>query len=166
MNSSIFWAILLFISGCVIIHLCRYISELKESISIGTIEEAMKRWDNEYTSLISHYGSIEDFEEAFKKDFDMFRSNVLVFISRISEIRNGINRAITYVEKGCSKTTGDITLIKLQALQKGVDSAIASLVEDMTNFIKCEEEAHQDYKYVDEVLKKLSEEIKEINFYE
>ena len=166
MGSDIFWAILTFINGCIIIHLSRYIGELKESISVETIDEAMKRWDKEYTDLIAHYGSVEKFEEAFRKDFDMFRSNILVFISRISEIRNGINRAIIYTEKDCSKSTDNITLMKLQALQKGVDSALANVVEDMTRFIKCEEEAHQENLCVDDILEKLSKEIKEINFYE
>lgn len=163
MDGNIFWAILLFLSGCVIIRLCRYINELKESIDVNAIGEAMKQWDDDYKTIIAHYGSVDAFNEAFKTDFDLFRSNVLTFIGRIEEIRKGIGRAIAYVE---GSKTDMVTQAKLEALRKAVDSSLSNILSDMTTFIKNEEEAHQDYRYVDEVLERLSKEIKDINFYE
>ena len=167
MNGDLFWALMLFISGCVIIHLYRKVQRLSDAINESVIDKFVNKWDEEYRQIVEHYGSGEAFEEAHTQDYNIFRSNVLIFVDRIKNIREGINMSIKYLSKeletGKSKAT---MLIKLEAVRGSIESAMTRLVDDTVAFLKNEEQAHLGKEYIDEILDSLSKEVKNNNFYD
>jgi hypothetical protein len=167
MNGDLFWAVLLFISGCVIISLCRHIRKLQEIINTSAMDELLDRWDEEYREIVSHYGSGEAFEEAHTQDYNIFRSNVLIFVSRVKDLNSGLDRSLSYLEKEFNTNKDVKTLaIKLSAVKGAATSAINRLVDDTVDFLKNEEAAHLGKEYIDEVLESLSKEVKNNNFYD
>ena len=167
MNGDLFWAVLLFISGCVIISLYRHIRKLQEIINTSAMDELLDRWDEEYREIVSHYGSGEAFEEAHTQDYNIFRSNVLIFVNRVKDLNSGLDRSLSYLEKEFNTNKDVKTLaIKLGAVKGAATSAINRLVDDTVDFLKNEEAAHLGKEYIDEVLESLSKEVKNNNFYD
>lgn len=177
---------LLFVSGCVIIHLVNKLRDVKslvqsqlqdENVMGNIVKELEKKvnndfidmWDEDYKAIISTYGNTKKFIEAHYLDYDIYRSNVLVFISKIQTLSKTVQRAIEIVSNSIKKSDTmdkDMILLNLEVLNSSLTRIINEVVDEATQFVKSEEEAHSDKREIDEVLKKLPKEIREVNFYE
>lgn len=130
-------------------------------------DKFLERWDEEYKKIVANYGSGEDFVNAHIADYNIYRSNVLIFISRLQELARGVDRAMKYLEKEFTTDKNyEVMIIKLGAMRGSITSAINNLADDTQHFVEGEEAAHSETKEVKEILEKLKKEIKEINFYE
>ncbi len=166
MTSDIIYSILLFISGCVIIHLYRK-NKMIENISLDTTQKILEQWDETYLSILETYGSCDAYVDAHMADYNIYRSNVLTFISKLRVLSSYITKAFDLLEldyRNCGVSQDLLDL--LESLRLDVVSTINNLVDSTTSFVEGEEEAHTDKREVKEILDRLDKEIKEINFYE
>lgn len=135
-------------------------------------DKFVEQWDEDYKAIICSYGSVENFIEAHYKDYNIYRSNVLVFISQVKELSAGVKRATKHLTDTLSNRTQlnsfDKSFIatNINCFEIALIEAIDRVAEEATVFVEGEEEAHHDNKEVRDILDKLSKEIKEVNFYE
>ena len=159
-------AILLFISGCVIIFLkqrsYRVVKDFEEKVN----EMLAVRWDEEYRNIVASYGSTKDYVAAHLADYNIIRSNILILIAKIDKLSKGINIALDCLINDPDLCKSNMDRVKLESIQKSIDSAISDLIIDAKKFVKSEEEAHSETQEMDEILERLDKEVKDINFYE
>lgn len=159
--------ILLFISWCILLYQHYRWNNIEEMMEKDINKLLKDKWDDNYKQLIEAYGSTEEFIEAHYKDYDIFRSNVLVFIARLEKLKDGLIKVFDYLDKDIDKDCNtDAVKIKLDAVKSSVIPALDNLIEDTKNFVEGEEEAHSFDRNVSIVLEKLNKEIKDINFYD
>jgi hypothetical protein len=177
---------LLFISGCVIIHLVNKLRDVKGMI-LGEIQDPkimdnivkelekkvnndfMDMWDNEYKAIVANYGDTKSFIEAHYTDYDIYRSNVLVFISKIKGLSGVVTKATDFISDSVKKNKKydkDLVLVDLEVLNKSLVKIINEIADEAAKFVESEEEAHSDRREIYKVLERLPKEIKEVNFYE
>ena len=167
MDSNTIMSLLLFVSGCVVLYQAYRWNNIESYMEKDINKLLDGKWDDAYKQIIDLYGSTENFIDAHYADYDIFRSNVLIYIERLKKLRDGLNKTFDYLSRDIDKDCNTETVeIKLNAVRSNVLSALDSLIEDTEKFVKGEEEAHSLSRRVDVVLENLSKEIKDINFYD
>ena len=164
MSGEIFLFILLFLSGLVIISLLKKLDRVKKSFSNRAMDLIESNWDEDYKRLIAGYGTTDNFIKSHYSDFDIIRSNMLVFVNRIKCLSKGINLIFSAVSTDLANSP-EVSK-KLEDLKRATVKTVDNIVDDMVGFLENEEAAHSESMKINEVLDKLSKEVKEINFYE
>ena len=168
MSEALFYimAILLFISGCAIIFLKQRTDRVLKDFEEKVNEMLAVRWDEEYRNIVATYGSAEDYVKAHLADYNIIRSNILIFIAKIDKLGKGIDVAFDCLINDEDVCSDKINRIKIESIQKSVASAVSDIVKDAESFVKSEEEAHSEKQEMKEILEKLDKEVKKFNFYE
>ncbi len=168
MNDTLFYimAILLFISGCVIIFQNQRSKRLVKDFEDKVNNDLLVRWDEEYRSIVGTYGSAEEFVKAHRADYNIIRSNILIFIAKLEKINKGLGIALDCLINDDELCKDKIMRIKIESIKRSVVSTLTEMTDDAKKFIKSEEEAHNEEPEMDTILKKLDKEVKDINFYE
>ncbi|MBO7614984.1 MAG: hypothetical protein J6T15_04750 [Bacilli bacterium] len=148
---TVIWCILLFITGSCAIFFYREWRELS-----GIVVNKEDFMDGAMLKQVEDaYGSIVKFVEAHNTDFDIFRSNTLVFIARLTHLRDGIKKVLPNIKDEDFKAT--LTVIK---------DTLDKQIEDMTNFLEDELKAHHPgTESITNILEELSDSTKEHNFF-
>ena len=167
MDERLFWAILVFILGCIVINLKQKLKACRNLIQDTSNDLFLERWDKEFKEIVAAYGSGEKFIDAHLADYNIYRSNVLMFIARLEQLADNINTSMQYLEKEFSEKSNTAVLaIKLDAMRSSMVSAVKDLAVSTEAFVKDEESAHSQERNVRKILDKLKKEIADINFYD
>ena len=155
-----FFTIWFFISPFIILHL--YLSKRRYREKADTvIEHINETWDNDYKKIINTYGSIEEFLESHKSDFNIVRDNVVKIYGFISQI----NREFLYRTDMLLDVIDEIEDLDMDIVQETIKSIkdqvsidTNALLVYIRNFVNDEETAHSletlAQKSLDEIDKK------------
>ena len=160
---------LLFISGCIIIYLSRKLSDVKSLIEKDIQKELINKWDEDFVNLVANYGSVSNYIDAHKTDYDIYRSNVLIYISRLKGLSTGVDKAINIIIKKIKENSyldNKMLLMDMEMVKEALMTSITEVADDATVFVENEEEAHRGDGDIEDILNNLSKEIKEVNLYE
>ena len=136
-------------------------------------------WDKDYRSLINMYGTVANFVEAHMQDFDIIRSNILVYLENMERFGLALNMYTSVLNGALDdiyETTTDketkkkVKALKVQfkSLNEDTSEYLNGYIGEMYDFLRSEVEVHKVDCDIDKVLVevKKSEYIKDVNFFD
>ena len=143
-NFAIFLQVWFIISPLVILYLYRKVNFYKSSGIVKVTDEATKVLNsmvkdfNDYQQIIEVYGSIQGYEDARMKDFEVMR-----------EYFKKVLKTLIYQKSILMSLLNNIDVIDGRSIRKTTKEFISYIIEDyskcidnLQKFIKSEEEAH------------------------
>ena len=157
MNDTLFYIMagLLFISGCVIIFQNQRTKRLIKDFENKVNNDLLVRWDEEYRTIVGTYGSAEEFVKAHRADYNIIRSNILIFIAKLEKINKGLGIALDCLINDDELCKDKIMRVKIESIKRSVASVLDEMIVGVKGFVKSEEEAHNEEPDMDNILKKL-----------
>ena len=160
-----FFTIWFLISGLVITRLYLKNKEYKEKTG-EVLEHVNDVWDKEYKQLIQVYGSVNEFLECHKKDFDIIRSYVVTMYAQLSIInREYTFKTDTLLSVQESKITKKDIFTAINNIKMDLNTQTNDLLKEIDHFIINEEEAHQNNKIMRDILDNINEKYKKEDLY-
>ena len=162
-----FFTVWFFISPFIILHLYLKNKEYKEKAET-VVEQINDVWDNDYKKLIQSYGTLDNFLEAHKKDFDIIRSNMVTIYANISEINRDYmvktERLLSMIEN--NRITKEEIYKAVKMVRKDICMDTDDLLTRFNLFIFSEEKAHSDNTKISDILDDIDEKYKNNEIYQ
>lgn len=161
-----FFTVWFLISPFIILHLYLKNKEYKEKAGI-VIEQINDVWDKDYKNIITSYGTIENFLECHKQDYDIIRSNII----KIYECISHINRDYMFRTEKLLSMIEDRRITKeeiykaIKIIRRQVCEATDDELTQINAFLVDEEKAHSSSNIMVEVLNEIDEKYKNNNIY-
>ena len=162
-----FFTVWFFISPFIILYLYLKNKEYKEKAET-VVEQINDVWDNDYKKLIQSYGTLDNFLEAHKKDFDIIRSNMVTIYANISEINRDYmvktERLLSMIEN--NRITKEEIYKAVKMVRKDICMNTDDLLTRFNSFIFSEEKAHSDNTKISDILDDIDEKYKNNEIYQ
>lgn len=155
-SNEIMWLLKLyfFVSPFVILYYYRKsknTSNLKIRIPLDAVQDALsENIDEDYLKLLAAYGSIQGYEDAMMKDFNIMREYLKKVLLTLHSASNSL--------KKFSVDINDMPNISSETMKQLMLKNMTFIIEDfekcainLENFIKSEEHAHTASHDVDEI---------------
>ena len=161
-----FFTVWFMVSPFIILHL--YLKNKEYKDKAGTvIEQINDVWDKDYKDIITSYGTINNFLDCHKKDYDIIRSNIVKIYDCISCINREYmfktERLLDMIEnRGITK---EEIYKSIKIIRKQVCEATDDELTQINAFLVDEEKAHSDNTKIIDVLNDIDEKYKNNNIY-
>ena len=140
--------------------------EYKDKASI-VIEQINDVWDKDYKSIITSYGTINNFIDCHRQDYDIIRSNIV----KIYECMSHINREYMFKTEQLLSMIEDRRVTKeeiykaIKMIRKSVCEATDDELTQINAFLLDEEKAHSENEKMIDVLDAIDKKYKNNDIY-
>lgn len=161
-----FFTVWFMVSPFIILHLYLKNKEYKDKASI-VIEQINDVWDKDYKSIITSYGTINNFIDCHRQDYDIIRSNIV----KIYECMSHINREYMFKTEQLLSMIEDRRVTKeeiykaIKMIRKSVCEATDDELTQINAFLLDEEKAHSENEKMIDVLDAIDKKYKNNDIY-
>ena len=156
-----FFKIWFIVSSFVMMHLYLKNRDYRDKADV-VVQQINDVWDKDYKDIIQTYGTVENFVDCHYQDFEIFRNNIILFYSMVSDSNRiymtNTDKLLDLIERG--KLNKEEIYKSIKNIKRDTCIRDDDILTQLNNFITNEVEAHSDKDKVVDILNKIDEKYK------